>query len=91
VAAPTRSHTAPSGAIPISQSGRLLVARIVPHKLACQLLSFADQPLGLLAQLVLFRVGADLLTAFAHCLSPRILSIIGTTPYGLGSDLQSAD
>jgi CBS domain containing-hemolysin-like protein len=53
-------------------SSRLLMARIVPHELACQLLSFADQPLGLLAQLVLFRAGAVLLTALAHCLPLRI-------------------
>jgi len=72
------------------RSSRLLMARIGPHKLACQLLSLADQPLGLLAQLVLFRVGAMLLTAFAHCLLSGSGSLIETTPCRRGSNPQRA-
>src|SRR5687768_9371015 len=47
-----------------------LVAWIVPHKVACHLLSFFDVPRSLRAQLVLSRVGALLLTASAHRLPP---------------------
>jgi hypothetical protein len=39
---------------------------VISHKLALQLLAFADQPLGFLAQLVLFRVAAVFLAPFAH-------------------------
>jgi hypothetical protein len=39
---------------------------VKPHKLALKLHAFADHPLGLLAQLVLFRVAAMCLAPFAH-------------------------
>jgi hypothetical protein len=39
---------------------------VISHKLALQLLAFVDQPLGLLAQLILFRVAAMLLAPIAH-------------------------
>jgi hypothetical protein len=39
---------------------------VISHKLALQLLAFTDQPLGLLVQLVLFRVAAVFLAPFAH-------------------------
>jgi hypothetical protein len=46
---------------------------VIPHKLSLQLFVFADQPFGLLAQLVPFRVTAMFLTAFAHRLSHLIV------------------
>jgi hypothetical protein len=75
----------------MSQSGRLLMARIVPHKLACQLLSVADKPLRLFAQLVLLRVGAMLLTAFTHSYLPGTSSVIETTPCVRSSNLKTPD